>query len=195
MRLSKIHIKLSKLVLALCLVIAAGQASGQEIWSYRKVSDSVTTYDLKLSTDAKAYELATIDGITYVAVDSATKIVSSQLSAVSATLKKEMVDSALIDKIKAQSPHYELLRKRVEQYISSLSIIDARYFMLSFYEEDLNAKIAALNLEKPPVNTKAALTESLKEKPETLLSEIAAWEQKQMKDFGFGSEIIGEVVK
>jgi hypothetical protein len=130
-----------------------------------------------------------------VAVDSATKIDPTQLSAVSATLKKEVVDAKLIDKIKVQSPHYDLLRKRVEQYISALPVVDARYFMLSFYESDLDAKVAALKLEKPPINTKAALMDSLKQSPETLPDEITAWGQKQMKDFGFGSAIIGEVVK
>lgn len=184
-------IKIASILFIIGLFVVS-QVSG-EIWGYRKVIDSVTTYDLKLSDNAKVYELATIDGITYVSVDSDAKIAPAQLSAISVTLKKETVDNALINKIKVQSTHYELLQKRIEQYIPTLSVVDARYFMLSFYEDELNAQIAKLNLKNPPANTKEALAGLLKDAPEKLPSEITAWGKKQMKDLGLETKSVSEI--
>ena len=104
------------------------------IVSYRKTSDAHTTYELR-TPDAQGgggeifcTELATIDGLTYVAVPAGVTL-PEQPPQVAATLQPVILTPELREQLKAASPHCALISERMVQKIrEKYSIEDEQYF-------------------------------------------------------------------
>jgi len=100
------------------------------IISYQKVTDEFTTYTLQGPTadpdkhDAPGLtELATIDGVTYVAVPDGIDL-PEQPQQIANSIKETTPDLPLRDQIAAQSTHVALIRERVVAMIRAQYSVD-----------------------------------------------------------------------
>lgn len=93
------------------------------IIGYRKHIDSQITRELRLPEDSATHrplgtELATIDGITYVALPDGATLPGEQPAEIAANVAPVTLTDALRDAIKAASPHVRLINERVREAIS-----------------------------------------------------------------------------
>jgi len=92
------------------------------IVSYRKHIDNLRTVELALPEDAETHqrigtELATIDGVTYVALPDGAVLPDPQPVEIAASVSTAAVDPAIKETIKAVSPHCLLINDRMQAMI------------------------------------------------------------------------------
>lgn len=93
------------------------------IIGYRKHIDTLTTRELLLPEDPTTHqrigtELATIDGVTYVALPDGATLPAEQPAQIAANVALVSITDALRDAIKAASPHVRLINERVRDAIA-----------------------------------------------------------------------------
>lgn len=112
-----------------------------KIMSYRKKIDKFTTYtvaepDYKEGDD-RITELCTIDGITYIVVPDTAEL---PVQPTQITLKEESsLPSDLREKIKAISPHVQLIKQRVRDKIAAKYSIFSEIKVLRKRDVDVDA--------------------------------------------------------
>ena len=84
------------------------------IVSYRKAFDQHTTYRLATPDGAECTELCEIDGVTYVSVPDGTEL-PYQPEQIAASVAVVVPDATLRARIKAASPHCQLIKDRGHQ--------------------------------------------------------------------------------
>lgn len=92
------------------------------IVSYQKHIDNLRTVELALPEDAETHqrigtELATIDGVTYVALPDGAVLPDPQPVEIAASVSTAAVDPATKETIKAVSPHCQLINDRMQTMI------------------------------------------------------------------------------
>lgn len=125
------------------------------IVSYQKHIDSLRTVELRLPEDAQTRrlgtELATINGVTYVAIPDGATLPANQPAEIAASISTVAIDQATRDAIKAASAHSRLIQDRmIEKIRAKYSIDEEMYF----------ARIGvgqALGLYVPTIDEKQAL--------------------------------------
>jgi len=88
------------------------------IVSYKKHTDTYTTYTLTTPDDANCTELCTLDGITYVAVPDGVTL-PEQSQEIADSVQTVTLTPELREAIKAASPHCRLIAQRVQERISA----------------------------------------------------------------------------
>lgn len=104
------------------------------IIGYRKHIDEQTTRELRLPEDPTTRqrlgtELATVEGITYVALPDGAALPAKQPQEIAANVAPVTLTDALRDAIKAASPHCALISARMQEQIRArYSLEDEQYF-------------------------------------------------------------------
>lgn len=96
------------------------------IVSYQKASDEYTTYELNAPDGST--ELCTIDGITYVSVPEGEALPDDQPQQIADSITTPVMTQALIESIKAASPHVQLIAQRMIDRIRERYSVDDELF-------------------------------------------------------------------
>lgn len=132
-----------------------------KIYKYQKVTDQYTTYTVN-DEDNKITELCTINGDTYVSIPDDVTFQSKQITLEPVTITKE-----LKEQIEKESPHLQLIRKRV------IEAIRKKYSI----EDELNIlrnKINGIDIEYQEYNkyVEDCLTEGKKDEDKLLQASV-----------------------
>lgn len=101
------------------------------IIKYKIVSDNLTTHRLKepdTLDGPKCTELCTLDGLTYVSVPDGVTLPEDQPETAKNSLESVTLDGELREKIKAASPHCQLIADRVIERIRAKYTADDELF-------------------------------------------------------------------
>lgn len=104
------------------------------IVSYRKYIDALITRELRLPEDPQTrerlgQELATIDGVTYVSLQTGATLPAEQPQEIAASIAPVTLTPALREAIKAASPICKMISQRMIEKIRSRYSIDDELFL------------------------------------------------------------------
>jgi len=113
-----------------------------KIYKYRKVTDQYTTYNIVepdySEGDLKIIDLATIDGVSYVFMPDGVILPNQPKQVV---LEECIVDEALYNMIERSSSHTELINRRINDGILTMTEGEATKRLLGYIPTDFKTKI------------------------------------------------------